>query len=279
MSTLQRTSVAALALALLALAACASAGQQAAHEALRPVDGDVAVMTVYVRGADVGPSVAVARRVAGQVADAVGPRARSQRDVLRAIALQLEGASLLPERRQELLASIATAGAKPSDGLAVLRRHRAATVVDRELRQRARTLFLEAATEAAARGDDEAARGLLAELRGWLSYTVAAPDELEVPRAVLAAWRELDADEDRHDALYRQMMPFLSLLPHGQAHAALASTDPRRPAPDVIEQAARLGLALRVNAVVLAGVVDGEARAYVVDVITRSLVREWAPGG
>lgn len=274
MFTLQRTSVV---LAALALTACASAGQQAAHEALRTVDGDVAVMTVYVRGDDVEASLAVARRVAEQVVDAVGPRARPRGEVLRAIAMQLEGASLLPERRHELLVSLDDAGAKPSDGLAVLRRHRAATVVDRELRLRARALFLEAATEAAARGEDDVARALLAELRGWLSYTVTEPGELEVPSAVLAAWRAVDAEDDGHDALYRQMMPFLSLLPHGQAHAALASVDPLRPSPDAVEQAARLGLALRVDTVILAGVVGGEARAYVVDVLTRSLVREWTP--
>ena len=274
MAILHRSIVVALVLWGAALTACASAPQVDASEAIRQVDGDVAVLALFVRGDDVADSQAVAAEVRAQVADRCGKRARSEAQIREAIAAQLEGAALRPADRHEILAAVEAVDADPARGLALLREHRAATVVDRELRQKARNLFLRASTEALARGERDTARRLLVELHAWLSYTAPPPGDVEVPRAVRVLWDEVVAGTS-DTAIYQHTLPFLSLLPNGLSHLALATTGVHRLAPDVIEQAARLGTVLRLDKVILAGIFDGHARAYVVDVSTRAFVHSW----
>ena len=270
---LRRNILALLPLAVL-LAACASTARVDATEAIRQVDGDVAVLAVFVRGEDVARSEAVATQVRAQVTERFGDHSRSAEEIRAAIAAQLEGAALRPSDRQRILLAAEAVDADPARALAVLRDHRAATVVDRDLRTKARSLFLRAATEALARGDQQKARDLLAELYGWFSYTAPPPGDVEVPRAVRTLWDQVVAST-RDTALYEHTLPFLSLLPHGFDHLALATSDVSGLAPDVIEQAARLGTALRLDKVILAGMVQNRARAFVVDVSTRACLRSW----
>jgi|GEM_PF-3022201 len=276
MTLLHRNKLVGWALTALTLVAsgCASAPSVDAEAAIRQVDGDVAVLAVFVRGDELAPSLAIAAQVRSQVSDRFGEHVRAPAEIRAAIAAQLEGAALRPADRRRILAEARAVDADPREGLAVLREHRAATMVDRDLREKARGLFLRATSEAQARGDQALARELLTELHNWLSYTVPPPGELEVTRAVHELWQEV-AQGTKDTTLYRHTLPFLSLLPHGQDELALATTAANGLASDVVEQAARLGTALRLDKVILAGMVEGHARAYVVDVTTRACTHSW----
>ncbi|TNF38311.1 MAG: hypothetical protein EP329_00880 [Deltaproteobacteria bacterium] len=274
MTLLHRNMMVAGALAALVLSGCATGPSVDAEAAIRQVDGDVAVLAVFVRGDDLEPSLAVASQVRRQVVDHFGVRVRDTAAIRAAIAAQLEGAALRPSDRLRILDAARAVDADPQLSLEILREHRAATMVDRELRRKARSLFLRASTEALARGDAPHARELLTELHNWLSYTVPPPGDLEVPRAVRDLWEQV-AQGAKDTTLYRHTLPFLSLLPHGHDQLALATTEANGLAPDVVEEAARLGTALRLDKVILAGMVEGHARAYVVDVSTRACIRTW----
>ena len=256
-------------------AACAVAPRFAADATLRQVDGDVAVLGLVTRGEDVSTSVHTANALRRDIAARLGPRARSERQIRAAITDQLEGAALLPAHRRALLTAVDAADADPVRGLLLLREHRAATLADDLLGHRARALFLRAAAESLARGEREGARALLTELICWLGDTAPGPAPTEVPSSVLALWGDISAHPLR-PTFYRHALPFSTLLPSGAAHLALTTRAADHLPDEVVEQAARLGLALRVEKVLLAGTLAARPRAFVIDVATRSLERDLA---
>jgi len=258
-------------LALCCLASC-GAGLLSLPPTLGPFGEDVAVLAVHDAEADVERAARLAARARVALAAEPGVRVLEPRALREAIAVQLEGASLRPSDRAAILAEVGGVDAYPELGLAILRRHRTATVVDEGLRSRARTLFFQAAADALARGDDDHAQRLLLELHGWLSFSADAPGPFEVPRSVADLYAATEGAVDG-GALYQHTRPFLTLLPHGLEHLALTNRGPGL-APEVVEQAARLGVVTRVSEVILVGYVSGEPRAFVVDVGIRSFVRE-----
>ncbi|PIE18602.1 MAG: hypothetical protein CSA66_04395 [Proteobacteria bacterium] len=266
-----------MSLALL-LGACASSFGASAAATMQQTEGDIAVLGLYVEGEPLTETTSVASEVRSQVASLFGERAASSARVRAAIATQLAGAALRASDRIAILEELDRIDSNPEDGLRTLRDHRVATLVDPDLRDRARTLFLRAATEATARGDEAHARELLCELHGWLRHLTEPPGDLEVPRAVRDLFNATRSTD--HDAeLFEHGLPFLTLFPYGLDHLALQTDVSDRLAPEVVEQAARLGTAMRLDRVVLVSVVEGRGRAFIVDVPTRSLLRDWSLPG